>query len=1061
MKYILLLTAILFGIGLQAQTFNLEGVTLDATTQQPLPNVTLLIKENHYSLKSNHLGTFKTNLPIGNYHILVKHLGYVNQNIKVFLPLKESLKIIMIASDETLEEVEINSGYQKLNSEKVVGSFVLVEKKLLNRNPSKGFVDRIIDIVPGLSQNTRTKANENGLTIRGRSTISAGADPLIVIDNFPYEGDLNNINPNDITSITVLKDAAAASIWGARSGNGVIVITTNKGNYNQPMNIAFNTGFSLKEKQNLYYLPQMTSVDYINVEKQLFAKNFYRSSELSANKIALTPVVELLIKERGKEISADEVNIILNKWGERDVRKDYNRYILQAPVLQQHALSMNGGLEQYRYQLSIGYDQGKGAFVKNSDSRLTLSVNNSYKLLRNKLELSMGLYFIENNSANNNDGPQGLTMTAAHPLYSYAQLADEYGNPLSVVKLYRSDYAAAANEKGLLDWTYKPLEDINHQKRRNKNTDYRIDLGLNYKINSDFRTDILYRYGKNVTAIRNLATEESFLARNLINSLTQVATNGSKSYPVPLGGIADLTSAYQMNHNFRIQGNYDKRWREHHFSSIAGYEIRIQNTKSNQYRLYGYDTEHATSKPVDYINPYKPYINGIVANNYVPYLDSETDLSDRYISWYANLAYDYKKRYSVYASARLDQSNIFGVDINMKGTPLYSAGLGWTINNEPFYESQILSKLKLRMTFGYNGNVDRSLSAYTTARYSNSAPLTKYPFATIVNPPNPELRWERVKVANLGLDFGLKNQVLQGSIEFFIKNGIDLIGTSPTITSTGITSFTSNSASTSGKGVDISLTSKNINRKVKWNTQFILSYVTDKVTKYKQNAGVSDYMINALPLEGRPLFGIYAYQWAGLDPDTGNPMGYLEGNASQDYNKIFSSTTTENIFFVGNGRPTYSGSLRNSLLFGSFNFSFLLTYKAGYYFRKRSINYATVLNGRGGHGDFSNRWQNPGDEINTQIPSMPNAVNNNRENFYSNSSILVEKGDHIRLKDVALNYDLKVSQLKTDMIKSVQLYIYADNLGFLYQANKNKLDPDSPISNPPVRSFAIGLRMGI
>jgi len=495
---------------------------------------------------------------------------------------------------------------------------------------------------------------------------------------------------------------------------------------------------------------------------------------------------------------------------------------------------------------------------------------------------------------------------------------------------------------------------------------------------------------------------------------------------------------------------------------LGGYEIRSQETMINGGRLYGFDPSNGTNLPVDYIGTYKNYALSSGLALRVPFVDEETAMSDRNISWYGTTAYTFKQRYTFNASARLDRSNIFGVRTNQKGVPLYSAGLSWNISDEGFYKFSWLPSLKLRTTFGYNGNVDKTLSAVMTATYQGgSTTASGLPYAFISNPPNPDLRWERVRIYNVGLDFNFRNNSLGGSVDLYQKKGIDLIGSTEMPASSGLSTFRGNTASTKGNGIDLVLNAVQQVGGLRWNSSFLFSYVKDKVLKYGVMASAANYLQEGIfgtyPYEDRPLAALYSYKWAGLEPGTGDPRGYLNGNISKDYNQIIQNTLASDLVYHGPSRPPVFGAFRNTLEYRNFSVSVNISYRVGYYFRRYSISYEGVLTGLGGHGDYGLRWQKPGDELFTQVPSMPDLRNVNRDQFYRYSTALVEKGDHIRLQDINISYAMKRTENSRLPFSVIRFYVYGNNLGLLWIKNKQGLDPDNLFSKLN-KNVSIGLK---
>jgi hypothetical protein len=427
-----------------------------------------------------------------------------------------------------------------------------------------------------------------------------------------------------------------------------------------------------------------------------------------------------------------------------------------------------------------------------------------------------------------------------------------------------------------------------------------------------------------------------------------------------------------------------------------------------------------------------------------------------------NAAYTYKRRYTLSGSARKDESNLFGVKTNQKGVPLWSAGFAWAISQEAFYHVAWLPELKLRITKGYNGNIDKSVTAFVTARMNANSAVYNLPTGTITNPPNPSLRWEKVDIQNIGIDFATRGRRIEGSLEYYTKRGTDLIGVSPIAPSTGISEFRGNTADIKGHGLDLVLNCINMKGPFFWKTNFLFSYVTDKVTSYKAAQDIaaayaSQQTFN--PLEGRPLYSIYSFKWAGLDPQTGDPMGYLNGKPSKDYVSILSATDLSTLVYHGSATPRVFGSIRNTFSWKGVSLSCNITYKMAYYFKRRSFVNADLisLQPMAVHADYAKRWQKPGDEKITDVPSLvyPSLLSG-RDNMYQASEILVEKGDHIRLQDIQLSYDLNRQQVKKLPVQNIRFYVYASNLGILWKANDKGIDPDFVIGLPNPRTIAVG-----
>ena len=563
--------------------------------------------------------------------------------------------------------------------------------------------------------------------------------------------------------------------------------------------------------------------------------------------------------------------------------------------------------------------------------------------------------------------------------------------------------------------------------------------------------------------MRNLYSLQTYFTRDLINQYTQVDSTGKATYPIPRGGILDETiTGYDAN-NVRLQLSYDHALgSDHRLTAILGTELRDVEMRTNTNRIYGYDAVRQNGSALNYSTLYRLY-NSPGVSSKVPNPDHLTLNSDRYLSYYFNGAYTYKGRYILSASVRRDESNLFAVDVNKRGVPLWSAGAAWDLSKEDFYQVDWLPFLKLRVTEGYNGNVDRSVSAYTTALINTGTNAYGAPVASINNPPNPTLRWERINIFNVGIDFGTRNDRVGGSLEYYIKEGKDLIGQIPVDPTTGNLVFTGNTADMKAHGIDLNLHINNTLGAFRWNSTILFSFVRDRVTNYAQKLGAIKNYLNAgsiNPLRGNPLYSIYALKWEGLDPQNGDPQGLLGGHVSKDYSSIYNSVNTENLLYKGPANPPFFGSLRNDLYWKQFGLSFNIIYKFGYYFRRNSIQYNFLFAGQSeGHPDYDRRWQKPGDEQRTYVPSRIYPVDQSRDDFYAYSEVLIEKGDHIRLQDLQLSYDLPKKTFARLPLQMVRFYCYANNIGILWKANHQGIDPDNVLSIPNPRTIALGLKL--
>lgn len=1035
-----------------------KGKVISLKTREPLEGAAIQNINTALTLFTDKHGEFPLDLPAGRYRLAVFLENYQTEYLEIRMPLKEPLIIELEPKDNNLKEVEIvSTGYQNIPKERATGSFTLVDNKLLNRAVSPDLLSRLKGVTNGLLIDGQS-GNPAGISIRGRSTIFSDTTPLIVLDNFPYSGDLSTLNPNDIENVTLLKDAAAASIWGVRAGNGVLVITTKKGKLNQKPSVNFNSNITIGGKPDLFYQQQLSSSEFVDLEQFLFNKGAYNAA-LRNNYATISPVVVILQKLKLNQLTQEQTNNLLDGYRKIDVRDQQSQYYYRKSLQQQYHMDLSGGGTNQTYYLSAGFDQNLPTAVNLSNSRFTLKASTTHKFLDDKLKFSTDITF--SNTKTENTNTRGYV-----PYLPYEQIADANGNPLATLtgNGLRALYTDTAGNGNLLDWKYRPLDELRNKYNTytSRLTDYRMELGLSYKILSPLSISANYQFYRSNTDGENTYDQDSFYARNMVNTYTRINSGtGEVARPVPKGDI--YTPSYASTHsNFgRIQLNFDQTFMDkHQVSAIAGYEIRAEDYKYNSVTLYGYNPETATNTQIDFLTVFPFYYgyqsSAIGKNTY------QEGTTDRYRSYYANASYTYDGRYIVSGSYRKDESNLFGVKANQKGVPLWSAGIAWNLHKESFFDLNWLSMLKLRTTYGYNGNVNRSVSACLTAQPGFYANAYDTNFSNIINPPNDALKWERIENLNFGLDFSSKTNRISGSLEYYVKKGMDLIGSSPIAPQTGVSLFTGNTADTKTKGIDLQVNSKNLDRAFKWSSSFILNYVKDKITDYKTDPGTNSNIISPIlstltPLKGYPINAVFGFKWAGLD-NQGNPVGYVNGEKSTDYTRILNSNDPNELEFFGSAMPTVFGGLRNTFSYKFIELSFNISYKLGYYFRKPSLVNQYLNGGQYKLPDYDRRWQKPGDELTTTVPSMIYPANFNRDNFYSASAVQVLKGDQIRLQDIQLNFNFGKAEFKRLPFSNLNVYLYANNLGLLWKANHDGIDPDFTTGYPTPRSIALGVK---
>lgn len=959
-----------------------------------------------------------------------------------------------------LEEIEVSTGYQTLPAERMTGSFERLDEKQLNRQIATDVISRLDGLMPSMLFDKRGAA-ANGMLVRGLSSLSTIASrPLIILDNFPYEGDLDAINPNDVASVTLLKDAASASIWGARAGNGVLVITTKSGRFNQPFRLSATSNLTVQEKPDLFYEPRIASTDFIDNEIMLFDRGVYDAQLMNTRTWpAVTPVVDILDQQRRGLISEGEATALIDALRLRDLRDDEHRYLYRNAVMQQYSLTLRGGSDRVNTLLSTGFDRNLQAEQGNAFTRTTVRSQTSVKPIDN-LMLDVGIAYSASKRQTNHPGTIRMGVTGG--VYPYASLLDEHGAPAAIIRDRRQVYADTAGGGRLLDWQYRPYEELLLADNNTKLQNLVFNLSARYQWRPWLSAEVRGQYETQWTNAQELHHEQSYYVRDLINSFTQL-TDEEVIRPVPLGAIQDASQSRLQAYGLRGQLNFRHDWNLHSVAAIAGGEVRHAGTESSRRRLYGYDPDLRIGQGVDYVNRYPRYTNPS-NQGYINFSNAEGYLVSRFVSTYANASYTFDDRYTASASVRSDASNLFGVATNDKWSPFWSMGAAWDLARESFYRWDAMPHLKFRMTYGHAGNVNTGHAAVTTLQYRGFTRLGRFPYAIVDNPPNPELRWENVATWNVGLDFASRRQHISGSLEYYIKSSSDLIASMIADPTIGFGTLKRNSAAIRSKGIDLSFQGQVGNKRFGWVGNLMFSYNTNVVREYYGNTISMASLVGTgsitTPLVGQTPYALASYRFAGLNPETGDPLGYLNGEVSEDYNAISRNATETDVRVHGSALATSFGAFRNTITWKAFSLSANITYRFGYFFRRNTVAYYPFLSGSPAvmHADYYKRWQQPGDENHTTVPSMVIPANSRRDAFYRDSEATVERGDHIRLQDVNMTYAYVLPEGSKMSFRQVRATLYARNLGLLWKANGANLDPDYLIA-PVMRSIAIGLSM--
>ena len=1025
-----------------------SGVITDSENN-PLIGVTIRVKGENRGVISNSKGEFQIEAQDGSV-LALSFIGFVPQEVAVNS--QKNIHVYLVDDFTMLGEVSVvSTGYQTIPKERATGSFSTVSAADLAKTPTVNLVDRIEGQVAGVKV-----TSAGALQIRGKNSYSTKieSDPLIVIDGFPYlpiggENVLESLNPDDVEQMTFLKDAAAASIWGAKAANGVVVITTKKGSKRNNASVNFSTALTTSGGPKLNYLKQMTTAQYIDLEKEMVEKGFIAEPTNIYNSGLgnVSQAETILFKYKHGTITSAQRDEALGQLATINNTSQIQDNLLQKATTQQYNLSLSGGNDNSTYYVSGNYYTDHPIYKGNINRGYSIMMNNTTNLFKKRLTVTTGLNFNSTNDQSNSSAMTAIGNTNMS-LRPYDLLIDGNGNSSQYYIRSTSSVLKNYESLGYLPWTYSPVDELNYSNTKTNTNNARLNLALNGKVTDWLNLEVSgmaeRKFGETV-----LSNElESYAVRNLINNATSIdPVKKTLVYGVPMGGYLNSSFANGRSYSLRGQFNINKVFNNiHRISMIGGAEIRETYAKSWGQARYGYSSDTGTDQAYNPTVYYTTITGGTsqIGNTSAPLVET----TERFLSYYSNASYSLKDKYIISGSARFDDYNLLGVSRRKRAIPLWSTGAKWNIYNEDFMkEISWIDQLALRLTYGFNGNAPRNLTNVSLITLSSSASTdTGRASATIDTPANPDLGWEKTKVVNYAVDFSLFKRRLSGSAELYFKNTTDIITSMPINGTHGFTTFYYNTGTMQSNGVDVNISGLPITSKDwSWTSSFNFAYNTNKISDSRfANITASTAMGSGTPYNGYPIDYLFVYRWAGLD-NTGLSQVYNKDN--QIVNSKTAVTNIKDLKYAGRRTAPYFGGFTNAIRYKSFELSALITYSFGSVFLKPSIdNYLAAKTFTGFIGkqeDLALRWRKVGDELTTNVPGL---VGGNYQgtsvNRYKYSDILVRDGSYIRLRQIALSYNLPSKMLVGTIFRNVSISGVVRNLGLLWTANKDGLDPE-------------------
>ena len=1008
-------------------------------------------------------------------NLLFSCLGYED----TILPVGKST-VINVTMNEDSEELQsvVVTGYQTISKERATGSFDILSKNQIEK-PTGNISSRLIGAAPGLSYSQDVYGNPTFL-IRGESTFSAGTAPLVVIDGFPVESQFESLNPNDVESITILKDAAAASIWGAKSANGVIVITTKNAsvaaNDKPVVNVEYSGFYKVSPRLNLdYALSQASTSDIIDYEVNNYSRwsadlfwpeesDYYGGNDV---------VYNLLNEARLGHMSQSDAMAKINALRSVDNYDQIQEYLLQNASTHQENLSITIGTKRSQSAFSVLYQNDDRIEKLNQSKKLNVSFRNRTNLFK---WLDFNINGTYNYTRSNNSG------IGIPDLSRFENIADANGNLIRYDGGIYLPYVERYVTPGSFpyeDWTWNPVEEAQNRNLMSYSTLARIQGGLTFKILKGLSIDTKAQYELIQGRSHNYYNENTFYVRDMVNEAsTWDRTSGKVTQNLPSGGILSQSHNQTGILTLRAQANFNRTFAEKHsFAAVAG----VEGT-DNVYQKWGHPNTYGYNDNTLTVGtfPNGPGGTGNLAlknwqgsNQTFGYVNSFSYTTDRYFSAFANASYTYDGKYTVSASARTDASNLITDDPAYRYAPFWSVGASWQLGKENFMKNvSWVDVLTLRATYGHNGNVDKSTTFKPLINPSATPNAnTKEYTATMSSYGNPALRWERTKTFDVGVDFALLDGKLHGKFDVYNKKSIDLISEKTLPYVQGTTKLTMNCGEVSNKGFELELGSTlPINRDIVWDGTLMLSYNKNRITarKYTPSSPYQPVYSGGSYgwIEGYDMNTLWSYEYGGLinngsetSPDMQPTLVGVDGK-QWTFGTWPSGTNWDNICYDnGTTVAPVNVSFSTGLRIYDFEVSMILTGKFGHVFRRESFNYPAVT---GGHFSINSKYTEIKDCDPSERVPLPLKDNEGRyyfwDRFWPFMSYLTENASLIRVQELYAAYNLPKHCTNWLGINSLKVFVEANNPCNIF-FNKWNEDPEFPRGSYPLQSsYMFGIK---
>lgn len=1062
----------------QAQGIRVTGKVTSAKDGTELPGVSVRIKNSTRGTITDINGGFEILTESPGDSIQFSFIGFVPQT--VYAGQRSVINVALEVETTELEEVVI-TGFQEVEKKLFTGSAVNVKMSDIRTSGMTDASQMLEGRVAGVTVDnvSGTFGTSPKIRIRGNTTINGDTRPLMVVDGVILE-DLNSLtaddiitgnantltsssiaglNPDDIESQQILKDASATALYGARAKNGVIVITTKRGKSGQTK-VNYSGNFSIHLRPTYSQFDILNSGDEMSVYREMYEKGLVDiTTSVRAQNYGAMGKMFTLISEKeipwGTDGTLNEE--FLHQY--ETANTDWFDVLFRNSLQQQHSVSLTSGTEKHNSYYSVSYLHDNGQTIADNVKRYVGTAKNSFQFSK---DFALDLKLTANYRDQNAPGTQNRDFDPITGRYK----RDFDINPLSYA-LNTARSIRPYDSNGNLEYfrrNYAPfniLEELrlNYIKINVADISTQADVTYNIRENLVFRSTVQGRYA--TTKREHIIHERSNQAEAYRADDTQYIQDANPllyrdpadpaaqpKVVLPEGGFNNLNEDDLRNFYVRNSINWSHAINTiHSINVFAGQELKYTNRQSRRADGIGvvYDNGGVVNTDPNMI----AFLNSQGISTYALGIDRE-----KFAGFFLNGGYSYKEKFIFNGTIRYDGSNRLGKSKSARYLPTWNVSGAWNLDKETFIDFSFFNYLKLRATYGLSANLGPNTSALLNIRSGVTLrPTDVETYLYIQDLANADLTWEKLKEFNAGIDFGILDNNITGTLDVYRRNCYDLVGLLQTSGVGGNAFKNGNYADMTATGIEFAINTVNLRlQNFSWSTNFNIGYTHDKITRLDFNPRIGDAIVQGgAAILGGPRRGLFSTKFAGLD-QRGIPTFYDgSGEVVYNYDLQDRDNLTSILTYEGPAEPRGAGGLNNMFRYKGFSLSVFFSFKFDYKIRLDDAFSPRYTDFNSLSKSFVNRWTVPGDENTTNVPVILDrqVINGTNPDYlsaydlYNKSTVRVANGDYIRLKSVRLSYNFPGAIVRKIGASTAQISIEGQNLALLYSDKKlNGQDPE-------------------